>query len=119
MPTLDPEKILLLLCKVLSPHMNKVLWETPPPEGKPVRDADKIEIAADLADMGKTPDGRKELSVIRDEICDRIKTDYKFNCTLGVGELSDGSNSFGLTLGDLRDYIIAISTPIPKPIPKK
>jgi hypothetical protein len=110
MAALDPDKTLLLLCKVLSPHLNKKLWKKPPPEGKPVKGAADIEIAADLAEMGKTPEGRRELSLIRDEICDRIRDEEKFNCTLGVAVLQDGS--FGTTLGDLRDYIIAISVPL-------
>lgn len=110
MADLDPDRTLLLLCKVLSPHLNKKLWGKPPPQGKPVKGAADIEIATDLGDMGQTPEGRQEISVIRDEICQRIEDEEKFNCTLGVAALQDGS--FGKTLGDLRDYVIAISVPL-------
>jgi hypothetical protein len=108
MAALDPDEILLSLCKILNPHVNVKLWEETPAGDKPVPGIENREVAADFAEIAaKGPEGKRELKAIRNEIVQAIK-ELGFNCTLGTSALELGT--FGTTLAELRDYVIAISS---------
>lgn len=108
MAALDPDKILLLVCKILNPHVNQKLWEETPNGDKPMAGVENREVAADFKEIAaKGPEGKRELKAIRNEIVQAIRV-LGFNCTLGTSALELGT--FGTTLAELRDYVIAISS---------